>query len=101
MMFFWISVVPPSIELARARRNEYCHTPLSTATSDPRASIAYGPWISMASSCRRWSVSTQPILPVEASGPGSSPRSSLDGARAGVLEGLGVEPERGALLSHH
>ena len=38
----------------------------------------------MASSCSRWCVSTQTILPVEASGPGNSPRSSLVTARAQV-----------------
>ena len=30
-MFFWISVVPPSIELARERRKPYCQSPFSTA----------------------------------------------------------------------
>ena len=43
MMFFWISVVPPSIELARDRRNEWGHTPPSTAQSDPFTSCEYGP----------------------------------------------------------
>ena len=84
MMFFWISVVPPSIELARERRNAYCHTPPSTARSEPCASCEYGPSISIASSCSLWCVSTQPILPAEASGPGSSPLSSLVMARAPV-----------------
>ncbi len=38
----------------------------------------------MASSCSFWCVSTQPILPVEASGPGISPFSSFVIARAPV-----------------
>ena len=32
-MFLRISVVPPSIEFARARRNRYCHRPSPGATS--------------------------------------------------------------------
>src|SRR6266550_2996066 len=84
MMFFWISVVPPSIELARERRKDCGHTPPSIAHSEPFQSCEYGPSISIASSCRRWCVSTHAIFPVEASGPGISPRRSLVIARAPV-----------------
>ncbi len=84
MMFFWISVVPPSIEFARERRNVYCHEPPSSDQSEPPMSCEYGPSISIASSCSFWCVSTQPILPADASGPGISPLSSLVMARAPV-----------------
>src|SRR5215831_6968755 len=101
MMFFWISVVPPSMELARERRNECAHTPPSTAQSEPFTSCEYGPSISTAISCSRWCVSTHAIFPVDASGPGISPRSSLVSARARVLEALRVDPELRQLLPHH
>src|SRR3989304_2485130 len=74
MMFFWISVVPPSIELARERRKECPQAPPSTAHSEPRPSWAYGPWISIATSWSRWFVSTQVSFPAGASGPRASPR---------------------------
>ena len=40
MMFLRMSVVPPSIELARERRKPYCQAPLAIACSEPRASGA-------------------------------------------------------------
>ena len=40
MMFLRMSVVPPSIELARERRKLYCQAPPASACSSPRASGA-------------------------------------------------------------
>jgi hypothetical protein len=40
MMFLRMSVVPPSIELARERRKLYCQAPPATTCSSPRASGA-------------------------------------------------------------
>ncbi len=72
------------MELARERRNVCCQRPSATAHRLPWVSWLKAPWISMASSCSRWWPSTHIILPAEASGPGSSPLSSLVIARAPV-----------------
>src|SRR5204862_1485970 len=63
MMFLRISVVPPSIELARARRKRYVHGSSS--------SWARGPAMSIASSVSAWLTSAQCHLPSDPSGPGT------------------------------
>ena len=62
-MFLRISVVPPSIEFARARRKRYVH---GSSTSAAR-----GPRMSCASSVSPWLTSAHSHLPSEPSGPGS------------------------------
>ena len=62
-MFLRISVVPPSIEFARARSMRYVHS--------SSCSWARGPAISIASSVSAWLTSDQCHLPSEPSGPGT------------------------------
>src|SRR5205823_11702908 len=62
-MFLRISVVPPSIELARARRKRYVQTGSTSCARGPRRSCA--------NSVSAWLTSAHSHLPSEPSGPGS------------------------------
>src|SRR6185369_10601650 len=68
-MFLRISVVPPSIEFARARRKRY----VQIGSTRP----ARGPFNSMANEVSPWLTSAHSHLPSEPSGPGSPLRCAV------------------------
>ena len=102
MMLRWISVVPPSIELARERRKVCCQRPSATAHCAAVGELAE----------RALDLHGQLLHALVALHPHHLARGGLgtgqlaleqlgDRARAGVLEHLGVDPHLGQLLAHH
>ena len=101
MMFRWISVVPPSMELARDRRKVCCQSPPATAHATALGELGE----------RALDLHGQLLQPLVALDPHHLARGGLgpgqlalqelgDGARARVLEDLGVDPHLGELLAH-